>query len=203
MYTILIGSVAKNEQKQESDIDIVRIDNENIIERNHDWPLGPINYIDYDFETFMKLYDMGSLFIYHIIHEGKLLEGSVDNWNCIQEKFSFTDNYEEELYNISDVIEYAFNYKIYGKTFLAFYSNAFTLLKNFSIFYLAHRNIFEFNKETAFNLVFGGSYYNVLYKSYNVFERNANPKIIDYDIYSSNLAIEVMDYFKRKVKKLL
>ena len=203
MYTVLIGSVARGEQKNNSDVDIVRINNEYEVERQNKWPLGPINYIDYTLDDFHRLYNEGSLFIYHILNEGILLSGSSDSWNEYIIKYKFIDTYGEVLNNIRDILHDVSNESIYGGTFLSFYSNIFTLVKNFSIFYLAHNGIFNFNKETAFVNVFGRKYYYILNTAYNIFERNDPYLLSSIDIKSELLAKEIINYINDKMEELV
>lgn len=200
MYVVLIGSVAKNEENENSDIDICRIGTEILIEKDVKWPKGPISYIDYSIEEFSSLYEKGSLFIYHILKEGLLLNGSEKNWNFLVEKFNFKDTYGEEVEKIRIILQKILEVDIYGSTFLSFYSNLFTLLKNFSIFLLAHQGNFEFNKRKAFNQVLGEKYYELLYYSYNKFERGINLKDNKIDFLSQKLARDVIEYFKNKME---
>lgn len=203
MFTVLIGSVARGEQKDNSDIDIVRINHEYEVDRQNEWPLGPINYIDYSISDFHKLYNKGSLFIYHILNDGILLSGCCDSWKEYTTKFQFIDTYLEELNNIRDVLYEVFNTSIYGGTFLSFYSNIFTLIKNFSIFYLAHNSIFDFNKESAFLKVFGKKYFYILNTSYNIFERNEAYLLNSIDIKSELIAKEIINYLYKKLEELI
>lgn len=200
MYLILIGSVAKGEENKYSDIDICRIGTNISIERNVKWPNGPINYIDYSIEEFKSLYEKGSLFIYHILRDGLLLNGSEKNWYSLKENFHFKDTYGEEVEEIKKILFKILEVDIYGATFLSFYSNLFTLLKNFSIFLLAHQGKFEFNKKKAFYQVLGKEYYQLLYYSYNKFERGISSEDKKIDFLSEKLAKNVIEYFKKKME---
>ena len=75
MYTVLIGSYARGTENEHSDIDLVRIGHAEEFELAPAYvlPAGPISYIDYEMKVFQSLYQSGSLFLYHILNEGKLL----------------------------------------------------------------------------------------------------------------------------------
>lgn len=203
MFTILIGSVARGEHKINSDIDIVRINHYHEIHKKSTWPQGPINYIDYSFNDFHNLYYKGSLFLYHVLNEGILITGNADIWEDYIREFKFIDTYGIELCNLREILYDVFNTSIYGGTFLSFYANIFTLIKNFSIFFLAHNNVFEFNKEIAFNTVFGGKYFHVLNTAYNVFERDDISSINLFDFKSEILAKDIINHFNKKLGELL
>ena len=203
MFTILVGSVAKAEHKVTSDIDIVRIDHQYEVQRKEEWPQGPINYIDYSLIDFHKLYFKGSLFIYHVLHEGILISGCKELWGDYIKNFQFIDTYAEELFDLRDIMYDVFNISIYGGTFLSFYANLFSLVKNFSIFFLAHNNIFEFNKETAFVKVFGRKYFFILNSAYNIFERNDYSYLDTIDFKSEVLADDIVKYLYKKLEELI
>lgn len=201
MFVILIGSVARSDHNINSDIDICRIDSSIKILRQKNWPSGPINYIDYTDDEFMYLYGKGSLFIYHIIHEGILLEGNKKDWAELRNNFLFKDNYDDEISYIKSIILDFIDINIFGETFLSLYSNMFTLIKNFSIFSLSQQGIFLFNKEQAVNLKFGRKYYDLLSESYNRFERGLINEESNWDYSSRNLATQVIDYYRKKMEE--
>lgn len=200
MFVILIGSVAKKQQNINSDIDIVRIETYENVQRLADWPDGPINYIDYTYEDFVNLYNNGSLFIYHIFSEGLVLRGDPSKWSELKRKFIFNDNLDSEISDIRLILKEYLDEKIYGNIYLSFYSNIFTLLKNYSIYSLAKKGIFEFNKEKAFKSFFGQPYYDLLSECYNRFERGCLIPSKTWDLEDSSLAKNVIHYFKAKME---
>lgn len=192
---VLIGSVARKEHKRYSDIDICRINTNIEISKKDDWPKGPVNYVDYDIEEFFHLYNLGSLFIYHILNEGILLKGDRKLWRYYKNNFIFQDRLDEDLDIIKSIISDFLNVNIFGGTFLSLYSNLFVLIKNYSIFTLAKKNIFIFNKEKAVNTVFGSKFYDLLSDSYNYFKRGI-PPANDWDYKSLELAKCVLNNYK-------
>jgi len=200
MYIVLIGSVSQNEFSENSDIDICRIGTFEEVNRRLDWPSGPVNYIDYTYDDFIKLYNQGSLFIYHIMHDGVLLKGNSSKWLNLVNQFKFIDTYGEEADELREIILELLDIKIYGGTYLSFYSNIFTLLKNFSIFTLAHNNIFEFNKQRAFTRIFDEKYFDILFAAYCIFERNICQDKYNYEFNDENHALEIASYIKKELR---
>jgi predicted nucleotidyltransferase len=200
MFIILIGSVARGDHNVSSDIDICRISSNIKIQRREEWPSGPINYIDYTDDEFMHLFNMGSLFIYHIIHEGILLYGDKEKWKVLCNNFLYKDNYSDVILDIKSTIFDFININIFGDTFLTLYSNMFTLIKNYSIFTLSQQGVFIFNKEQAIYMKFGKEYYDLLNESYNRFERGIAKEVNKWDYTSRNLATQVINYFKGKME---
>ncbi len=202
MYVVLIGSVARNEENSNSDIDICRVESDINVERINEWPRGPINYIDYSYADFNKLYKKGSLFIYHVINEGVLIHGNKDKWQELKDEFVFIDDYDEEINNIKEILEEFLDIGIYGNSFLTLYSNLYTLIKNLAIYSLAQKDIFEFNKEKAVVNVFGHKYYNLLCEAYNIFERSCIKPTQNYNFSCETLASKVITYYRNKLEVL-
>lgn len=200
MFVVLIGSVAKNEHNINSDIDICRIDSDIELLKKRNWPDGPISYIDYSYKEFMHLYSQGSLFLYHILHEGILLEGNKKEWEKLKNNFVFIDNYDNEISDIKSIIFDFLDVEIFGDTFLTLYSNLFTLVKNYSIFSLAQEGIFLFNKEQAVKIKFGNKHFDLLYDSYNKFERGLGKQEYEWDYNARSLAVEVISYYREKME---
>jgi predicted nucleotidyltransferase len=200
MFIILIGSVARGDYGSESDIDICRIATEKEVKRKDKWPNGPLSYIDYDEETFLHLYNQGSLFIYHLFYEGILMKGDIGEWENLKNKFEFKDTYSEDLYKIKDIFNIFLNTEMFGGKFLSVYSNLFTLIKNYAIFYLAKNNIFILNKKQAVLKVFGDYYYDLLVSSYNYFERGFINENWYYDC--EETAIKIINYYYSKMEAI-
>ncbi|MET3697013.1 hypothetical protein SAMN05877753_101409 [Bacillus oleivorans] len=200
MFVVLIGSVARNDFNTGSDIDICRIKYKKNISRKDKWPSGPINYIDYDDHVFNELFNSGSLFIYHILYEGILLAGDKKMWEKYKSCFKLKQDFTEEIKNIVENINIINNIKIFGNKYLSLYSNLYTLVKNFSIFHLANKRIYVFNKENAMNCIFEKSYNQLLIDAYNYFERGIVNNRWNYDC--SETAIEIITYYQSKVREL-
>ncbi|TQR14748.1 nucleotidyltransferase domain-containing protein [Psychrobacillus soli] len=199
MFQVLIGSVARNDFSRNSDIDICRIGNRQTIERKDSWPIGPINYIDYELEVFEHLFEIGSLFILHILFEGVLIKGDKEKWENYKSNFCVKDNFNEELEDINEMTDVFNNLEMFGNKYLTLYSNLFTLIKNYSIFTLANEGIYIFNKEKAVKRVFGDFYYNLLFDSNNYFERGIVNEIWDYEC--KKTAQNIINYYITKIKE--
>lgn len=199
MFQILIGSVARNHFSENSDIDVCRIDNMQIVEKKESWPNGPINYIDYELEVFEHLFENGSLFIMHIMSEGLLIRGNKEKWENYKSSFCVKKNFDEELKEIIEMFDLFNNIEIFGNKFLTLYSNLFTLIKNYSIFSLATEGIYIFDKEKAIKKVFGDFYYDLLLDSNNYFERGIIKEIWDYEC--KKTAQKIIIYYLAKIKE--
>ena len=154
-FAIQIGSYARLDFNEKSDCDVLLIE---ISE--HEFDLGKlpqvdlsiVNFVHYDQETFLRLHDIGSLFLFHTFFEGKLLAGNAEEWSSLKNKFSVQRNFQKELYEISKATQLLSETEIFGGKYLTPLVNAFTELKNACIFFLAHRKIYEFNKSRCFDL---------------------------------------------------
>jgi predicted nucleotidyltransferase len=201
VFIILVGSVARKDFNETSDIDICRIETKCDLKRERKWPSGPINYIDFSFDEFLHLYNSGSLFIYHVVNEGKLICGDVHKWRHLKDNFVFEDTYTGELDKIRRRFHVFLEIEIYGNKYMSLYSNLFTTVKNFSIFYLAKKRIFVFNKEIAIKTVFGDFYYDLLIASYNYFERGIINDTLNYEC--NDTAQEIIHYYYNKIEVLI
>lgn len=154
MYSILIGSYARGDYNTNSDCDIVLINSD---EAGFDKDRLPIkkkelvNFISYDSTQFNSLYDSGSLFIYHILYEGIVIDGKQDSFNELKKNFHVQQRFNNELEKIYTATQLLAEVDIFGGKHLTPLVNAFTELKNACIFYLAHHSIYEFNKEKCFD----------------------------------------------------
>lgn len=197
---MLIGSVGRKNFLKESDIDICRINSELEVARKPEWPLGPISYIDYDEEIFEHLYGLGSLFIYHILFEGVLLKGNYDQWETLRKNFKVKEEFKAEIIDIYDSTIILRNLDMFGGQFMSLYSNLFTVVKNFSIFYLATTKQYFFHKETSIKYVFGDFYFELLQDSYNYFERGIQSD--KWDFSSKRIAEKVTMFYLTKMEEL-
>ncbi|MFW9331741.1 hypothetical protein ACN6AX_00730 [Paenibacillus polymyxa] len=193
LFLVLIGSVARDDFSLESDVDVCRISYSGNVERKSTWPSGPINYVDYSYGEFIHLYDSGSLFIHHILNEGILLQGNNKSWEYFRNNFKLKINFNEELLKIREISSIFSDINLFDLKYLSMYSNLFTLVKNFSIFYLANKKKYLFNKRTAIKLVFGEFHTDLLIDSYNYFERGiVNDK---WDYSSKEEADKILNYY--------
>ena len=113
-FTLLIGSFARGTGGIHSDIDILRIGHEDKVDRpKYVDPRIPISYVDYDAESFNKLYLDGSLFLYHAFFEGKLLAGDNNLWKKLKEDFSVSVDFKDSINEYLEVLEYIDEYPDY------------------------------------------------------------------------------------------
>jgi predicted nucleotidyltransferase len=154
-FVVLIGSYARGDFNEYSDCDVFRVGCENI---NFDFSAiqvtvaAPVTFIDYDKETFSSLYEAGSLFIYHVLHEGQVIYGDKDIWNELKNNFVVQRDFRNELEEITLITNFLANTEMFGGKFLMPLVNAFTEIKNASIFFLAHRGQFVFEKTECMRL---------------------------------------------------
>lgn len=149
-FTLLIGSFARGTGGCSSDIDVLRIDHKRRVKRpiNIDHRL-PISYIDYDFDSFSKLFNEGSLFLYHVFVEGRLLEGDVRQWNRLKENFVVSNNFRDSIEEYLQVLAFIEEYPEYERSPVPYLSNIFKCLKNIGIFKMASMGQYDFEKVTA------------------------------------------------------
>lgn len=114
-----------------------------------------VNVIHYDLETFLRLYEIGSLFILHALMEGVILSGDQLEWSHLRKNFEVQKDFREELADISRATSLLAETKTFGGKYMTPLVNSFTELKNACIFFLAHHGVYEFNKARCFDLAFG------------------------------------------------
>lgn len=153
MFAVLIGSYARGDYNARSDCDVLLIDYK-LTDLNK--KLLPItdnvvaSYIEYDEELFRHFYANGSLFLFHALYEGVLLDGDINAWEEFKSKFVVQKTFIKELIKIHELTCLLSNTEIFGGKYLSALSNAFTEIKNACIFYLAHNEIYEFRKDECF-----------------------------------------------------
>ncbi len=146
-FTLLIGSFARGTGDVNSDIDILRIGHTRSVRR----PVKvdrriPVSYVDFDSKSFSKLYDDGSLFLYHAFMEGKLLSGDGDKWCRLKTRFFVSSDYRDSINEYIDVLDYIDCYPDFEYSQVPYLSNIFKYLKNIGIFKLASEGCYIFDK---------------------------------------------------------
>ncbi|MGS2745056.1 hypothetical protein ACU6TU_15890 [Halomonas sp. LS-001] len=149
-FTLLIGSFARGTGGCGSDIDVLRIGHKRKVKRpeNIDYSL-PISYVDYEFYSFNKLLDEGSLFLYHAFMEGQLLEGDIQQWNKLKKSFTVSDDFRDSIEEYVQVLTYIAAYPEYEHSPVPYLSNIFKCLKNIGIFRMASVGQYDFEKAAA------------------------------------------------------
>jgi len=183
-FTLLIGSFARGTGDLHSDIDILRIGHARSVNRPEyiDRRL-PISYIDYDMEAFTKLYDEGSLFLYHAFFEGRLLSGDKARWARLKRHFIVSGDFKDSISEYIEVLAYIDEYPDYENSSVPYLSNIFKCLKNIGIFRLASKKHYDFEKMVALELGCGLniSVARTLILANAVFERSTSisPQLMD------------------------
>src|ERR1035437_5745873 len=116
---LLFGSYSRGDNTFESDIDLLSVSN-GYTKRVS---VGKINLISYNAEKLTSISTSGSLFVYHLINEGKILADEDNVFkNILYDSFKLRESYSEDrqfafnlankIYNIYDKIK---NYEVAHK----------------------------------------------------------------------------------------
>jgi len=155
MYTVLIGSYARGTSRDKSDLDIVRINHLDGLDRNFIPSESTVlSYIDYTYSAFLDLYDSGSLFLYHIFNEGKLLAGDDDSWAVLKSQFKVKSSFEKEIDEYIAILHFLNSDTLFCKLIFPYLSNMFKVIKNISIFSLAGKGLYVFEKRESISMAF-------------------------------------------------
>lgn len=156
--TILIGSFARGTALSYSDIDIVRVGHRRALTKAQVRSIAnstaPISYIDYELEVFTSLHQSGSLFVHHILTEGKLIAGSACLWSDLAERFSVTKDLSNEFREQVALCAWIARPTLFSDAAIPFLSHMFKALKNAAIFSLAHRGVYVYDKSQALKTAF-------------------------------------------------
>jgi predicted nucleotidyltransferase len=175
-FTILIGSRARRTDDRQSDIDIVRIGHRDVtaVQCKGSRKIRDVSYIDYDAEKFSQLYDDGSLFLYHIFSEGRLLSGDERAWTSLRTNFRVRTNFRREIAENREVLAWLQDGNQFEGATIPYLAHTCRALKNLAIFSLAQGRSYIFDKRTALRRAFPelkDEAINLLIVANNVFER--------------------------------
>jgi predicted nucleotidyltransferase len=152
-FTVLVGSYGRGAGEADSDIDIVRIGHTRPFKKSRlgklAHPKAPISYIDYDPESFARLYESGSLFVHHILTEGQLLDGDRRRWTELVENFAVTEDLSSEITEQLDLCRRLARPEAFTNATMPLLSHLFRALKNAAIFSLAARGVYVYDKREA------------------------------------------------------
>lgn len=187
-FTILIGSTARHSDEFSSDIDIVRIGHRNPISRRVAQcdRLEVISYIDYDHRKFTDLYRDGSLFLYHIFVEGRVLDGDDQIWSNLKQSFRVRTSFRREITENYKVLEWLHDGTQYEGATVPYLAHACGALKNLAIYWLAEQKTYVFDKRRAIQKAFPqleGEIIALLIGANNAFERS----YAEYDTHAIDL----------------
>lgn len=183
-FTILVGSCARGTNDAHSDIDIVRVGHKRPLRkaqlRTLSRPESPISYIDYDNASFASLYETGSVFIHHILTEGKLIAGNPHIWADLVENFTVTKDLHSEIREQAGLCKWLARPEAFADATMPLLSHLFRALKNAAIFSLAQQGVYVYEKRAALRQAFHFLTDNdieLLLEANNAYERGASQSI--------------------------
>ena len=154
-FLVLIGSSARGEMTERSDIDLVAIGRLAADAILGDLPRSrKANLIQFSFARFDRLYRKGDLFILHVLSEGKLLRGPRREWLRLVKAFKVKTHFRREISRNQRVIGFLLSDRGNLKSPIAFLSNLFRALKQIAIFRLAEQGTYVFSKSMAVKSAF-------------------------------------------------
>jgi predicted nucleotidyltransferase len=182
-FTILIGSRARRTATSRSDIDVVRIGHK----RPAPGRIGKqaISYIDYDFDKFCDLYDRGSLFLYHVFREGRLLAGSESAWRSLKKNFRVSTNFGDQISRNRNFLRWLHRGEKFEGAVIPYLAHTCRALKNLAIFSLAQKRQYIFDKREALQRAFpalSDRSIDLLITANDSFERSARPRLSSEDV---------------------
>src|SRR5205809_982801 len=152
----LFGSYARGDQDESSDIDILVITHgekllSEILSLVPDLEIKTkLSLAPYSSSIFVALYKSGSLFVKHLITEGKLLYD--DGFYTTLSRQPFPDSFEDsvrELNLIKDRLTLYSDLSIFNGLLFDFYTRIYLMTCDLAIVGLALRNEPQFNKSKA------------------------------------------------------
>jgi predicted nucleotidyltransferase len=173
-FTVLIGSRARRTDGCGSDIDIVRIGHKRPVKLHARRTPDTITYVNYDLAKFSDLYQRGSLFIYHVFNEGRLLEGDERTWEELKDNFKVSTNFRREISQNRKFLRWLQRGEKFRDATIPYLAHACRALKNLAIFSLAQRRRYVFDKRAALRRAFpalSDEVIGLLISANNAFER--------------------------------
>jgi len=155
---ILIGSYARGDIHEYSDIDMVLITDLDL-PRSYFYSILPerlnikeLSLLPYNSIVFSELYFEGSIFMAHVLKEGKLLYDDGYFITLLKKPFKILkENLFFELQIIKQRLSLYNDLSIYGEIFIDCLSHLYSIAKNTAIIALASKGDIIFNKEEVFN----------------------------------------------------
>lgn len=192
----LFGSYARGDFNKDSDIDILILSNK--YKRRFD--IGKYSYSPYTKETLKKMANDGSLFILHIIEEGKKLEG-VDIVNFLSENFRKKESYESYRKDLRDCLPLLdINEKLFKNNKSKFARFQKYMIRSFIYSLSVDQGFNEFNINTVleylklerFQRYFKAKWIlEINYNKFNELNREIT-KLFECDIFNKDLSIEAL-----------
>jgi hypothetical protein len=184
-FSVLIGSRARHTHDRVSDTDVVRIGHKRRLKLETQRPIGSVSYIDYDLVKFSDLYRRGSLFIYHVFSEGRLLEGDRNAWKRLKNNFRVSTNFRREISQNRKFLRWLHEGEKFKGASIPYLAHACRALKNLAIFSLAEKRRYIFDKRTALRRAFPAltdEVIHLLINANNAFERPQSNRLAADDL---------------------
>ena len=173
-FTVLIGSRGRGTATGASDFDVVRIGHKAGVKFKRNERNRSVSYIDYDVKSFCSLYESGSLFLYHIFREGRLLEGNRQAWAWLKENFRVRTSFGREISRNRAFLRWLQRGEKFKGAVIPYLAHTCRALKNLAIFSLAQKRRYVFDKRAALRGAFPNlpsSSIELLISANNSFER--------------------------------
>lgn len=156
-FAILFGSVSRGTHNSNSDIDILLLNiDESQASQFIDFSALPklvVNYVCYNSVTFNKYYLNGSLFLFHVFNEGRLIYGNANEWERVTKGFKVKRKFDSEIGRVRlDASVYS-DINLFSNYYMSAMANFYPIIKNFCIFKLASDSIYEFDKNASLKMV--------------------------------------------------
>lgn len=156
---VLFGSYARGDYKDLSDIDILVITDSylKISDINKNIPKSikseKISIVTYPLSDFNELFNEGSLFIAHLIREGKILFDDGSYEKIAKRDFKVSDEFLNEQIRIQiNKLALYQDLSRFNNIHINCLDHFFAIFKNIVLLSLAKKGLLEFNKEKAFQL---------------------------------------------------
>jgi len=149
-----------------------------------------VTYIDYDVKSFCDLYARGSLFLYHVFREGRLLAGNSQAWARLKENFRVRTNFAKEISRNRKFLRWLQRGEKFRGAVIPYLAHTCRALKNLAIFSLAQKRRYVFDKRAALRGAFPSlpkSSIDLLISANDSFERAPRRRLSSEDVPMSHI----------------
>lgn len=204
----LIGSFARGDQNDLSDIDILLITQSakplsGFYKQLHcDFNKKLISIIRYPFHIFQKHWNEGSLFSYHLIKEAKIHYKNDPVSNFMQSPFFLKESFYSDIDFLGKRLVLYEKENLFDKSSIYFSSQLFLHLKNIAMFKLADINQVTFNKWYAYNWLVERGYCNQNERRFFDVLKNAYLHIYKKQSYHEKISVDDFAQLVKFVRKV-